>query len=148
MVEWSAITHSIHRKRCKNVLLFLFPLSCSYRPAIPSCYFRPFHVFRPVLFVDHSLISLYYVTLSIYLWQSRQLISWICRFTPHPEGPAVLLCLDTIYFWRCSSETETHMAEIKHGGRFRRWPSYPTGTSPYTQVSLRWYGLFIISIIL
>ena len=26
MVEWSVITHSIHRKRCKNVLLFLFPL--------------------------------------------------------------------------------------------------------------------------
>ena len=27
MVELSAITHSIHRKRCKNVLLFLFPLN-------------------------------------------------------------------------------------------------------------------------
>ena len=27
MIEWSVITHSIHRKRCKNVLLFLFPLT-------------------------------------------------------------------------------------------------------------------------
>ena len=31
MVECSVITHSIHRKRCKNVLLFLVPLTLATR---------------------------------------------------------------------------------------------------------------------